>query len=653
MLEASLAWHPVEEVVRQTNLAAFLARHGLSSLDELMGRAEEQPRWYWRALLEFFDIRFVRPCDDILDVSAGAEWPKWCVGATTNVVINCLDRHRGTATWSTPAIVWEAEDGTTRTWTYAELSAEVDGLAAVLRGRGLGRGDVIAIYMPMIPEVAATFFAIAKIGAIAMPLFSGFGPRSVMDRLADGDARAVVTVDSAWRRGRPVRLKAIVDEALQSVEGVQTVIVLDRGGAEGQVSGSRDIAWRAEDGLAAPRVATEVVDAEAPVMLMYTSGTTGKPKGTIHTHCGVLGKNALDLGLCIDLKSTDRLMWMSDMGWIVGPKIVIGAALLGATLVLAEGTPDWPDPVRMWRMATRHRVTVIGVVPTMVRQMMRNRAEAALAGEDLSSLRTTISVGEPWTPESWEWFFRHVCKQRIPILNYAGGTECGGAILIGSHLRPIGPCAFSHPVPGCGADVVDGSGRSLPAGEIGELVLRRVSIGMTRGLWKAPDRYLESYWRAIPGVWVQGDLASRDHHGLWYLHGRSDDTIKIAGRRVGPSEIESVLIDTGLVTDAAAVGVPDPVTGAALACACVPAVTPDDARYLEQALTQAVTERLGAACRPKRIVLVPDLPRTRNHKIMRRVVRAVMAGAPPGDLSSLANPDSLESIRRAAAVEAS
>ncbi len=647
MSAAPLAWNPSDDIVRHTTLARFLARHGMSDLDALLARADAEPQWYWRALLDFFAIRFVRPYTEVLDVSAGIEWPKWCVGGTTNLTLNCLDRHRGTPTWAKPAIIWESEDGEIRTWAYAELAVETERVAAVLRARGVGRGDVVAIYLPMIPEAAAAFFAIAKLGAIALPLFSGFGPQPIRERLADGGACAVLTADLAWRRGTALPMKAILDEALASVASVHTVVVLRRGEAEAASVADRDVSWPAAGAAFPAETATEILDAEAPAMLMYTSGTTGAPKGTIHTHCGVLAKNALDMGLCIDLQAKDRLMWMSDMGWIVGPKIFVSAALLGATLVIAEGTPDWPDPLRMWRMAAEHRVTIIGVVPTMVRQMMRNRLEPRLANLDLSALRATISIGEPWTPEAWTWFFRHVCRQKIPILNYAGGTECGGAILISSFLRPIGPCAFSHPVPGCGADVVDAAGRSLAAGEIGELVMRRPSIGMTRGVWKDPDRYIESYWRLIPGVWVQGDLASRSPDGSWYLHGRSDDTIKIAGKRTGPAEIEAAMIGTGLVADAAVVGVPDPLTGSALACVCVPGDSSGDPEALKHALAEAVATRLGQAYRPRRIVLVSDLPRTRNQKIMRRVVRAVLTGAPLGDLSSLANPDAIQAIRSA------
>ena len=635
-------WEPSPDVARQTAITSFLSQHRLADLNALLSRADAQRDWYWRAILEFFDIRFVRPYSAVLDTSAGIEWPRWCVGGTTNVVLNCLDKHRGTPTWQKPAIVWEGEDSSRRSWTYAELDAEVCRLAGVLRSRNVGIRDVVAIYMPMIPEAAAAFLAIAKIGAVAMPLFSGFGPQPIAERLLEAQARAVVTVDVAHRRGKTVPMKETLDQALASVRSVHTVLVLARGDAEQSLL-SRDVPWPTEQNGVAD-VQTEIVDAEAPVMLMYSSGTTGKPKGTVHTHCGILAKNALDVGLCIDLKASDRLLWMSDMGWIVGPKIVISATLLGATLVLAEGTPDWPHAMRMWQVAADNGVTVLGVVPTMVRQMMYHGPDL-LTGYDLSALRTTISIGEPWTRDAWIWFFEHVCKRRIPILNYAGGTECGGAILISSYLSTLRPCSFGHAVPGCGADVVDSAGRSLPAGEIGELVMRHPSIGMTRGLWHAPERYIDSYWKIIPGMWVQGDLASRDAHGGWYLHGRSDDTIKIAGKRTGPSEIEMSLLATGLIADAAVVGVPDAMTGSALACVCVPLSPTADLAELARHLSDAVANGCGSSYRPKHFAFVPELPRTRNQKIMRRVIRGVLTGAPIGDLSSLANPESIELLQ--------
>ena len=642
--QAELRWEPTAEAARKSSMAAFLRQHGIDDLKSLIRRADAEPDWYWDALLRFFDIRFVQGYSRVRDVFAGIEWPRWCVDGTTNVVLNCLDKHKGTPTWSKAAVVWEGEDGARRSWTYAELDAETCRLAALLRARNVRVGDVVAIYLPMIPEASAAFLAIAKIGGIAMPLFSGFGPQPISERILDAEAKAVITVDAAYRRGKPIAMKETLDKALTSVPGVHTVVVLNRLSGAAPASSARDVPWPRSD---APTrdVATEIVDAETPVMLMYSSGTTGKPKGTVHTHCGILAKNALDLGLCVDLKADDRLLWMSDMGWIVGPKVVVSATLLGSTMILAEGAPDWPKESRLWQLVQDHKATVVGIVPTMVRQMMRH-GPRILEGYDLSCLRTTISIGEPWTPDAWIWFFEHVCKRKLPILNYAGGTECGGAILISSYLSPLRPCSFGHAVPGCGADVVDAEGRSVPPGEIGELVMRRPSIGMTRGLWRDRERYVESYWRVIPGMWVQGDLASRDADGAWYLHGRSDDTIKISGKRIGPAEVETALLSTGLLIDAAVISIPDAITGSAIACACVPLDAQQDKAELAGRLAEAVAESFGASFRPKRFVFVPELPRTRNQKIMRRVIRGALSDMPLGDLGALANPESVEMLRK-------
>lgn len=637
------AWRPTKDLIDRSTLAEFLHRHGLPDQDALSRAADEKPDWYWDALIRFFDVRFETPYETVLDLSNGIEWPVWCKGATTNISWNCLGRHRGSPTWNRDAIVWEAEDGRTERWSFARLDAETARLARLLVDRGIGRGDVVGLYLPMLPEAVAAFMAVVEIGAIVMPLFSGFGPRPLADRLVDSRAKALVTCRGSMRRGKVVDMYDTARTACDEEAGVDTLIVLDSAGEHGSAN-SRDVIWSTRD-EAPPRSAQPVmVPAEAPAMLMYTSGTTGKPKGTVHTHCGMLAKNALDMGLCIDMQAGDRLLWMSDMGWIVGPKVSIACTLLGATLVMAEGTPDWPEPNRIWRLCARHGVTIAGVVPTAVRQMMRTCPDP-LEGADLSRLRVVISSGEPWTPEAWTWFFEKVCGKRVPILNYAGGTECGGAILIGTLHKPLRPCAFGGPVPGCGADIVDGTGHSVPPGVVGELVMRKPSIGASRGLWQDPERYLEGYWRQIPGVWVQGDLASRDADGLWYLHGRSDDTIKLAGKRTGPAEIEAALIATGLVADAAVVGIPDEVTGSALLCACVPGRgAPAD---LERRLSDAVARDFGAPYRPKRIVFVGDLPKTRNQKIMRRVIRSLALKQPPGDLSSLANPDVVAELRAA------
>lgn len=649
MSDDAFVWEASPDVLNATTLSRFLREHQLADFDALLKKADAEPHWFWDALLRFFAVRFSRPYTQILDTSGGIAWPQWCVGGETNLVMNCLDRHRDTPTWQKTAIIWEGENGMQRRWSYAELDSETARLAGALRKLGLRRGDVVAIYMPMLPEIAAAYFAIAKIGAIAMPLFSGFGPQPILDRLVDSSAKAVITVDGGWRRGKCVAMKSVLDNAALHAPALKHIVVLKQVGQETAMQSGRDVWWSDIVQSQPPAAPTEMMPADAPVMLMYTSGTTGRAKGTVHTHCGVIGKNLLDVGLCLDLKADDRLMWLSDFGWAAGTKIVVSAPMLGATLVLAEGTPDYPDPGRQWRLVETHGVTLCGTVPTAVRQMMRQPLDV-VQRHDLSSLRATVSAGEPWNEDAWLWFFEHVCGRRIPILNYGGGTECGGAILIGTFHRPLKPCAFGSAVPGVGADVVDSQGKTCPPGQMGELVMRQPSMGLTRGLWQDPQRYVENYWQQIPGVWVQGDLARRDADGLWYMLGRSDDTIKIAGKRTGPAEIESVLMESKLVVEAAVVGLPDALTGASLNCVCVAAANAGPLDSLCERIAEVVATRFGAPYRPRRVLLVSALPKTRNEKIMRRVVRAVISGGELGDLASLVNPEAIDELRAAAAV---
>ena len=389
-------------------------------------------------------------------------------------------------------------------------------------------------------------------------------------------------------------------------------------------------------------VPAEAMPADDPFLLVFTSGTTGKPKGVVHSHCGFPVKTALDLSLCMDLKPEDRFLWMSDMGWLVGPMLVFGGLLVGCTVVLAEGAPNYPEPDRLWRLVERHRVSYLGLAPTIARLSM-TLPEAVMAERDLRSLRVMVSTGEAWTPEAWHWTVDRVGQGRVPLLNFSGGTEMGG-ILTGTVIHPLKPCAFAGPVPGTGADVVDDTGASVAPGVTGELVMRTPSIGLTRGLWHDRERYLQSYWSRLPDLWVHGDFASRDADGHWYVHGRSDDTLKIAGKRTGPSEIEALLMGTGLLQDAAAIGIPDPIKGAAVVCVCV-ARPETDTRAAAGALSAAVVAGLGGAFRPAHVLFVTDLPRTRNMKVMRRVVRAAWLGEPPGDLSTLVNPEAVQAIR--------
>ncbi len=635
-------WRVSDAVKSASRMTAFLATYGLPDLASLRSKADADPAWLWNAIFEYFALTFDQPYEQVLLLEDGIEHPKWCLGGRTNLTLSCIDRHRQHTSPDKIAIVWSAEDGATRSVTYGALDEQVQRFAALLDARGIKPGDVVGLFMPMLPEAVVAFMAIIRVGAIVLPLFSGYGSGSVAERLRAAGARAVATVSVAFRRGAPSPMKAVIDAAVDLGADLETIIVLTRG-QRMDLAGGRDVDWAREAALMPATRAATIVDADAPAMLVYTSGTSGAPKGTVHTHCGLMGKNTLDVLLCLDLNAEDRLLWMSDMGWVIGPKSIIATLLAGATLVIAEGAPDWPEPGRIGRLVEDHRVTICGIVPTVVRQMMRFGPEV-ISGYDLSTLRVTVSSGEPWNEDAWLWFFRYVCRERIPILNYAGGTEIGGAILIGTLHDPVRPCAFGGAVPGVGADIVDPEGHSLPDGEAGELVLRAPSIGITRGLWQAPERFIDSYWRAIPGCWVQGDYAKRDPDGLWFLLGRSDDTIKIAGKRTGPAELESILVESGLLVEAAVVGIPDPIAGAALACA---AVLADDAPSPERAardLSDLLAASAGAPFRPAFFVFVDLLPRTRNQKIMRRVIRAALLGEPPGDLVALLNPDAIEAL---------
>jgi len=644
---AGVAWRPDAQTVEGANLTRFMRALGVDSFEALNERASREPAWFHDALIRFLDYRFERPYERVLDLGDGLPFAHWCVGGVTNVVLNCIDRRRGSARYGHPALVWEGEDGATTTWTFADLDRQTCRLAWGLRRLGLGRGDVVGMYLPNLPHAAAAMLAVAKIGGIVLPMFSGFGADAVAQRLTDGRASALITVDGSLRRGKPVGAKAVVDEALAQCPGVRHVVVLNHLETAHDWKDGRDHWWHelaadAPDDVEA--VPTEPMPADDPFLLMFTSGTSGKPKGVVHSHCGFPVKTALDLSICMDLKPEDRFLWMSDMGWLVGPILVFGGLLVGCTVVLAEGAPNYPEPDRLWRLVERHRVSYLGLAPTVARLSM-SQGDDALAGRDLRSLRVIVSTGEPWTPEAWQWTFERVGQGRVPLLNYSGGTEIGG-ILTGTVIHPLKPCAFAGPVPGTGADVVDAHGASVGPAVTGELVMRTPSIGLTRGLWHDRERYLDSYWSRLPDLWVHGDFASRDADGMWYVHGRSDDTLKIAGKRTGPSEIEALLMGTGLLLDAVAVGTPDPIKGTAVVCVCVarPGV---DQKAAAKALSAAVVAGLGGAFRPAEVVFVDDLPRTRNLKVMRRVVRSAWLGEEPGDLSTLVNPESVQAIRTA------
>jgi acetyl-CoA synthetase len=629
-----------------SNLQQLMDRHGIASYAELQARAVADVAWFWDAVLADLGIEFFRPYTRILDLADGIEFPRWCVDGEMNIVHNCLDKWQSTPVRNRAALRWEGEEGQTAMLTYADLYQEVNRCANALRGLGLGKGDAVGLYMPMTPELAVALLAVVKIGGIILPLFSGYGHSAVVSRLADGRARAVITADGLMRRGHPVAMKPVIDQAAAEVPTLAHVLVVRRVGLEDVPwTPGRDHWWHELVPGQPVRAATERTAAEDVLMVIYTSGTTGKPKGAVHTHCGFPVKAAQDMRHAMDLKPEDTLYWMTDMGWMMGPWEVFGVLLNAATMVFYDGGPDYPGPDRVWSLVERHHITHLGVSPTLIRSLKRHGA-GPVHRHDLSSLRMVCSTGSPWDPESWSWLFTTVLEERKPILNYSGGTEISGGILAGDLFSPLKPCAFAGPVVGMDVDVVDEQGRPL-RGAVGELVIRQPWIGMTRGFWHDRERYLETYWRRIPGLWVHGDFAAVDEDGLWYILGRSDDTIKVAGKRLGPAEVEAILCAHPAVIEAAAIGVPHPLKDQEVVAFCVLRPEYEPSEELRSALIDLVTAELGKPLRPADVKFVNALPKTRNAKVMHRVLRAAYLGLPLGDLSSLEDLGAVAAIRGA------
>ncbi|MFW9846895.1 MAG: AMP-binding protein [Candidatus Thorarchaeota archaeon] len=622
-----------------------MRQHSIGSINELMERSTEDIAWFTDAVLKYLDIQFREPYTQVVDLSRGIAWPHWCVDGKMNIIHNCLDKYMGTQTATKDALVWEGEEGQKQSMTYDDLYLEVNKTANALRSLGLGKGDPIGLFMPMVPEIVIALLAIVKIGGIVLPLFSGFGESAIVDRLGDAGAKAIFTVDGASRRGRVIPMKPVADKAAERIPTLAHMIVLKRANNPVDMLEDRDHWWSEIVSAQRSDAETENTDAEDPLMVIYTSGTTGLAKGAVHTHCGFPVKAAQDMAFGTDLHPDQTIYWMTDMGWMMGPWLVFGALILGATFFLFDGAPDYPGPDRLWDMVARHKISVLGVSPTLIRLLMTHGV-GPVEKHDISSLRFFGSTGEPWNPDPWMWLFEKVGKGRIPIINYSGGTEVSGGIVMGNPLLPLKACAFSGPCPGIAADVFDEEGRPV-RNQVGELVIKTPWIGMTRGFWKDPQRYENTYWSRWPDVWVHGDFAAIDSDGLWYILGRSDDIIKIAGKRFGPAEAESVLVSHPAVTEAAAIGVPHEIKLNELVVFCVlmPKVTPSE--ELREELKQMVASAMGKPLTPKDVLFVSDLPKTRNAKVMRRMIRSAYLGKDPGDTASLVNPEAVDEIRQA------
>jgi len=629
-----IIWQPSKEQIENSKLTKFIQHCKLKNYDELEKKSFSDPGWLWDNVIKFSDITFYKPYSKILDESKGTPWTRWCIGGKTNIVLNCIDRHKDKEFFKNTFIFAEREDGKESSITYEEFDKQISKVGNTLKINGFKKGDVIALFMPQFIETYIAYFAILKIGCVVLPLFSGYGSKAVIERLNIAKAKGIFTVEKTFRKAKEIRMFDQIKNELDQVISLEKTFLL------GKEKGKKIFNWENFQNVS-DNLKTEETDAEDPAIIHFTSGTTGKPKGCVYTHIGLVAKMSFDEGVLADFRQTDIHLCMADMGWMVGSKSATIASSHGAQMVIAEGVPDFPDEVRFWKLIEKYKISWTELSPALIRaQMIKD--EKLFKDLDLSSLRMICTGGEPWTEKPWKWLFQVIGKSKVPIMNSAGGTEVSGSILHCCLHRPFKVGSFNAPIPGMSADILNLDGKKVSTNEMGELVMRKSSIGLTKSLWNDDKRYIDNYWSVIKDYWVHGDLASRDADGHWYLHGRSDDTIKVSGKRIGPSELESVIVKSGKAKEVAAVGIPDANKGSKIILSIVPAENNDQK---ESFFEDLVIKDLGKSFKPDKVIFVKDLPKTRNMKIMRRVIKSCLANQDPGDLSTLLNPESVEEIR--------
>lgn len=646
-MTSNAVWFPDNAFIESTRLYQWMKQLGYEGYDAFYEKSINDIEWFWEEAAKAMDIQWYQPYTRILNLTNGIKWPKWFEGSKSNVVYNAVEKWASSEkTRDQTALIWESDDGQVIRYTFQQFNQEISKAANGLLAEGIQKGDIISIYMPMIPETVIAMLAIAKIGAIFSPAFSGYGADAVATRINAAEAKMLITADGFFRRGKKVSMKNEADRAVGLSPTINKVIVVRRLNNDIPWHPGRDISWKEllQSGQKfQDTVKTTQMECDDPLMLLYTSGTTGKPKGAVHTHTGFPLKAAFDAGFAMDVKQGDTLFWYTDMGWMMGPFLVFGGLINGASILLFEGTPDFPNPDRIWDVTSRHGVTQLGISPTLIRSLMKH-GEAWAEKYDLSRLRAIGSTGEPWNPEPWMWLFEKVGKKRIPIINYSGGTEISGGILGNVLVKPIGPITFNSPIPGMEVHVYNENGEPV-VNEVGELVITKPWVGMTNGFWKEPERYEKSYWDRWPDTWVHGDWVIKDDAGFYTITGRSDDILNVAGKRLGPAELESILVEHPDIVEAGTIGVPDDVKGEVAICFAVLKGDYLDADKIKKEAMELVENKIGKALKPKEIFFVDDLPKTRNAKVMRRAIKAGFLNKDAGDLSSLENPQTVDAIR--------
>ncbi|MFC5368950.1 AMP-binding protein [Salinirubrum litoreum] len=653
---------PSQEFVESTNVWQFMQTYGIEDREaviertttDLDGEPESGVDWFWDELVDYLGVDFFEDYDSVRDDTDGPQFTDWYPGGELNIAYNTVDRHAAvdSETRNTVATIWEGEDGEVREVTYHELHRQANKVANALAERDVETGDRVGLYMPMVPEVVSILYGCFKIGAVAVPIFSGFGVDATATRLEDPACDVLFTADGFYRRGSEVTLKGAADEAIEQADHhVAHTIVYERFADTDTVvdvpmTEGRDQFWDAAVEPQSATFETKSLPSDQESMLLYSSGTTGKPKGIVHTHAGGLLQPAKEIHFGFDQQPGDRFFWMSDIGWMMGPWTLIGNHAFGGTVFVYEGAPDYPDPDRFWAMIDRHSLTQFGISPTAIRAL-RKQGDEWLDGHDLSSLRLLGSTGEPWDAESWLWFYEHVGGGDTPIINISGGTEICGCFLMPMPNQSLKPCSLGGPGLGMDVDIVNSAGESVAdSHERGFLVARDSCPSMTKSLWDGDERYLEEYWStfADPPLWDHGDWAQKDEDGLWFLHGRADDALNVAGRKVGPAEVEGAAMEHTEVNQVAAVGVPDDTTGTAVVTYVVTEAGVTESDDLRAAIRAMIGDQLGKPFRPREVLFVDEFPKTQSGKVVRRAVQATYTGEELGDLSSIENPEALDRL---------